>query len=400
MPDALDEAFSDYLKEHGPSTPPPTAATGTWLIFAAVATGLAMLAPLSMMLFWRRVSSTTPPAEEEAPAGADAPAGAPGAAKKPKEKYRTSQELRDTLDGAALVVEAGKKKEQANQLLKLDLPEPAMQIYLSGIWLLKVGRPPYPQVLSGQQPPRDEMAAALLGSGMGAEPLEKREPGLWAAVKAGATKAWRDREARRAPPDSLYGEEAEAMRRALHLNVAAVALKIDDFYLAREACKYVLAKQPTNAKALYRLAQAYDGARDPRAALKALTTLIKAEPQNREARAMWERLKVQTLEEKSFFKGIASKAKEGYGLGSTDAAPAPEHAEVEDEMTQRIRALLEHEEDEKERAAAKAAEEAAMAGMPQTAQEKMREKADAARADADAAATAEAIEAQPAAVAK
>ena len=51
MPDELDEAFSDYIKEHGPSTPPPTAATGTWLIVAAVATCLAMLAPLNALTF-------------------------------------------------------------------------------------------------------------------------------------------------------------------------------------------------------------------------------------------------------------------------------------------------------------------------------------------------------------
>ena len=65
----------------------------------------------------------------------------------------------------------------------------------------------------------------------------------------------------------------------------------------------VLAKQPANAKALYRLAQArmplpcrclypshkvvyrlaqaHDGARDPRAALKALTALLRADPQVR-----------------------------------------------------------------------------------------------------------------------
>lgn len=399
MPDELDEAFADYIKEHGPSTPPAAAAKDAWLIVAVMATGIAMLAPLSMMLFWRRVSSEPSPAEEQAPAETDAPAGVPESSEQPKEKYRSAQELRDNLDGAALIVEAGKKKEQANNLLKLDLPEPALQIYLSGIWLLKVGRPPYPQVLSGQQPPSDEKAAALLGSGMGAEPApEKREPGIVAAAKRGAVRAWRARfSPPPPPPDALEGDEAEAMRRTLHLNVAAVALKIHDYYLAREACKYVLIKQPANAKALYRLAQAYDGTRDPRAALKALTTLIKAEPKNREARAMWEKLKTQTAEEKSFFKGIASKAKDGFG--ATDAPPPPVHAEVEDELTQRIRALLDHEEMEKEKAAAAAAAKAEKeaVGMPPTVQEKMKEKAEA-RAAADAAAAANA--AQPPVVAE
>jgi hypothetical protein len=38
--------------------------------------------------------------------------------------------------------------------------------------------------------------------------------------------------------------------------VAACALRRDDYYLAREACLFVLTAQPVSPKALYRLAQA------------------------------------------------------------------------------------------------------------------------------------------------
>ena len=54
-----------------------------------------------------------------------------------------------------------------------------------------------------------------------------------------------------------------ALRLTLHLNVAACALRREDYYLAREACTFVLAAQPASPKALYRLAQAHEGNANP-----------------------------------------------------------------------------------------------------------------------------------------
>ena len=70
-------------------------------------------------------------------------------------------------------------------------------------------------------------------------------------------------------------------------------------------------------------------------------------------------------EQEGLYRGLGARE----GFGSTDAPPPPEHAPVEDELTQRIRALLDHEEAEKEKAAAKAANPMPLA---ETAKEKAR----------------------------
>ena len=147
------------------------------------------------------------------------------------------------------------------------------------------------------------------------------------------------------PPDVLESEAAAALRTVLHLNVAACALKREDWYLAREACTIVLAREPTHPKALYRLAQAHEGAGETVAALRALAKVVKADGQNREARQLWQRLKEQDARDRAFFGGTAAKP----GFGGTDAPPPPPpEPEREDPLTQRIRSMLEAEERAKE----------------------------------------------------
>lgn len=261
--------------------------------------------------------------------------------------YRSAKELRDELDSAGLIEEAGRRKDAANGFLQKGLLEPAMQGYLAAIWLLKVSRPTYPEVLSGQMPPTDEEAAGLLGSGRGAAPAPPRiVPGRVAAVQRSASRAVASVRARLfppPPPDALESEGADALRLALHLNVAACALRRDDYYLAREACLFVLAAQPVSPKALYRLAQAHEGRDETSAAVRALTALLKVDSQNREARQMRERLKEALARERDFYGGIGAKV----GFGETDAPPPPPSSggpEPEDALTQRIRALLDAEE--------------------------------------------------------
>ena len=50
--------------------------------------------------------------------------------------------------------------------------------------------------------------------------------------------------------------KATELKTLCDLNLAAVALKVDDFVETRYRCKKVLEKERTNVKALYRLAQA------------------------------------------------------------------------------------------------------------------------------------------------
>ena len=53
-------------------------------------------------------------------------------------------------------------------------------------------------------------------------------------------------------------------------------------------------------------AQAHEGVGETAAAVKALASLVRAEPQNREARQMWQRLKEQQASERGFFGGTAA----------------------------------------------------------------------------------------------
>ena len=55
------------------------------------------------------------------------------------------------------------------------------------------------------------------------------------------------------------GKATTELRRSLHLNVAAAALKQADHELAAGACQFVLRRSPEHPKALYRLAAAQRG---------------------------------------------------------------------------------------------------------------------------------------------
>ena len=69
------------------------------------------------------------------------------------EKYVHPNELAPTLDGPGLLAEAKKRKERGNGFFTDGMADMALQVYLTAIWYLKLARPPYPEVLSGQVPP-------------------------------------------------------------------------------------------------------------------------------------------------------------------------------------------------------------------------------------------------------
>ena len=82
--------------------------------------------------------------------------------------------------------------------------------------------------------------------------------------------------------------ERDSLRLSLHLNLAAAALKLDQWLIARTACEYVLMIEGAAAapKARYRLAQALDGEKDYALACEVLERLLENDASNAEAAAL------------------------------------------------------------------------------------------------------------------
>jgi len=119
---------------------------------------------------------------------------------------------------------------------------------------------------------------------------------------------------------ALKGEEACALRRTLHLNVAACALKRTDWHLAREAAMAVLVEEAEHPKALYRLAQAHNGAGELAEGVRVLVRLLKVEGQqdNRDARRLLAELKGRREQEKAMFSGVCNK--QGFAMSDVEVA--------------------------------------------------------------------------------
>jgi len=300
----------------------------------------------------------------------------------PTKPYVPPAQLAAQLDPPGLVEEAGARKRQANSLFERELYDPAMISYFVALWYLKVERPPYDEGLQGQQAPADREATKFLGDGSARERREAEADaeaddwkttwvifgalGLWltalltAVLNAlrlsfstiGGTVAtivfssvglfayWR-RETRRAaeaaaaaalaaePRTVLNSPEALALRQTLHLNVAACAIKKADYHLAKVACEYVLKADAAHPKALYRLAQAYDGAGDTAKVQSTLAGLLKLEGQenNRDARKLLADVKSRRAREKAFFGGVVNK--KGFCQSEEEAKGVDERSEFD-----------------------------------------------------------------------
>jgi len=136
----------------------------------------------------------------------------------------------------------------------------------------------------------------------------------------------------------LNGPEARKLRNSLHLNVAACALKKEDWYLARVAAEKVLAVDPESPKALYRLAQAHNGASELKEAVRALSTLLKVEGQrdNREARRLLADVQDRRSREKAFFNGVCNRS----GFYQSQEEEAAAKARGESESRNRIKSPM------------------------------------------------------------
>ena len=109
--------------------------------------------------------------------------------------------------------------------------------YVAGIWFVRRGTPPCPEIVAtASEGTKAAYAEVLTVLGAG-EPNASDE---------------------KLPPDAEA--KSTELRCALHLNLAAAALKLEQWMVARTACEFVLMMQGKSAspKARYRLARALD----------------------------------------------------------------------------------------------------------------------------------------------
>ncbi|KAL0047086.1 hypothetical protein WJX82_006178 [Trebouxia sp. C0006] len=96
--------------------------------------------------------------------------------------------------------------------------------------------------------------------------------------------------------DQFSAEEKKTsadIKKSCNLNLAATYLKVNDSQEARKACNKVLEKDPGNVKALFRRAQAYMLTQDHIEAKQDLDLALRAEPTNRDMRALLKKLKAE-----------------------------------------------------------------------------------------------------------
>jgi hypothetical protein len=109
-----------------------------------------------------------------------------------------------------------------------------------------------------------------------------------------------------------------SLRVALHLNLAAAALKLSEWQVARVACELVLDSRPELAKALFRLAKAHEGAQDFCAAIATASRLLRCDAASADGRRLLEALRQRQRKEGEMFKGFFDRARddnaEGDGL--------------------------------------------------------------------------------------
>lgn len=185
-------------------------------------------------------------------------------------------DARRNLDADARFEQATRAKSQANDHFARNKPRVAIVGYLAGIWFLKRGDPPCPQLIASEDASLDGVADAL-GAGSGAD------------VVGGI-------------------DGVAALRIALHLNLAVAALKLSEWVIATRACEFVLGVKASNEKALFRLAKAQEGASEPRAATATVSKLLRVAPSNVEARKLLETLQAKQAREKKMFAGVFGRA--------------------------------------------------------------------------------------------
>jgi len=196
-------------------------------------------------------------------------------------------------------------KTDANSQLAAS-PAKALKSYLVAIWVLMRGDPePTRSLVAPVAIERD----AKISLGAGSEEMTDAD---------------------------CFGEsfvsQIGELRTALHLNVAAAALKLNMFALANGACHVVLQCQPENPKALFRLAKASEGLGDLSGAIATVNKLLRVEGQsdNNEARKLLQALRARKSKEAKIYSGFFEKAREDGGALYDGAEADPDKAKVAD----------------------------------------------------------------------
>jgi tetratricopeptide (TPR) repeat protein len=137
-------------------------------------------------------------------------------------------------------------------------------------------------------------------------------------------------------------ETRGAMRSALLLNVAAAALKIDEWHLARTACDAVLTFEAKSTKALFRLAKAHEGAGELEVAVAECQRLLRADPQNVDGRKLLESLRKRGKAEAKMFKGCFERALTDNDEGDGLYTRAEEKRDEDDALDRKIEQMRRH----------------------------------------------------------
>ena len=170
--------------------------------------------------------------------------------------------VRRSLDVHARMIKAQEGKVEANSFFAAGDWRSSVISYLTCIWFLQRGNQPCPSAIVSQTDSLDGVSAAL-GDGASEEEEER-----------GA-------------------EERQALRVTLHLNLAAAALKLKEWEIARIACEFVFSALGYTApsKAFYRLAKAHEGEGSLPEAIALLEHLLTNEPGNMEAALLCDALR-------------------------------------------------------------------------------------------------------------
>ena len=294
-------------------------------------------------------------------------------AAKKAESSSLLQNLRSGFPGPEGRIEsADKLKGEANNQFGEGRYDLALRSYITGLWLLRLDDPPVPKVLLNPEAPNgpgllrllNETAAAASvpppaaaaapdtpaapaksdiggviggadsgdggdngggGDGGGGSDVDGNRDGgsetaandddddaLAAAIAAAAIDGAIDGIDKGIDDCAIDAEATRALdatRSTLQLNVAAAAIKLEDWSSARLACELVLSTRPTHPKALYRLAQAHEGAGDLSAAISVLSSrLLKQQPAHREAQKLVASLRSRSGAERKMFGGLFERA--------------------------------------------------------------------------------------------
>ena len=252
---------------------------------------------------------------------------------------------RNSLDAAGRLTQAEMWKAGSNRCFTDGKSHAALVGYLVGLWYLRSGSPQCPLLIAHAMTCAKEKEAEVSLEGLRDVPAFLQGLGTddesSAAAPAPAPAAVEVSDASESAPDSATAAEAgtdgapagsagdaegaaraAALRVSLHLNVAAAALKLLLWPIVKAACEAVLRVEPSNSKALFRLAKAHEGEGDLKAAVAALVTLIKGDKANGDARRMLDAVKRRQADEREKFKGMFAK---GAGDGERPPPRPPRH---------------------------------------------------------------------------